>query len=84
MGMNELFKGNLTGFSDKSNFGLNGFIHKVKLEVNEEFVPGNEEKIRVSRNFGHIHFICDHPFLFVIYDTELHQILFTGVYLDPL
>lgn len=83
--MDRLFNGSLTGFSDRSNFGLNGFIHKVKLEVNEEFVPdANEEKLRVSGFSKHINFICDHPFLFVIYDSELHQILLTGVYLDPL
>lgn len=89
MGMNELFNGSgdLSYLTSTPKFGLAGVIQKVKMEVNEEFVPivtKETAEHHFSRMYPtHLNFRCEYPFLFVIYDTELHQILFTGVYRNP-
>ena len=38
---------------------------------------------RIARPVGPEEFICNHPFLFVIYDNDTKNVLFMGAYKNP-
>ena len=90
LGLNDLFdasSADLSGFTGVRGLSLASATHKAFIEVNEE---GSEAAaatalvdLRMARPLAGTKFICDHPFLFFIYDNLSESILFMGVYRNP-
>lgn len=75
-------EGDLSGFSTTTRLGFEGIVHKAKLKVDEK----GSELAGATGTTGRSlppSFICDHPFVFAIYDDQLQEILFTAVYMNP-
>lgn len=76
-----------SGFNDVPSLKFDAASHKAFIEVNEE---GSEAaaatalvSFRMARPLNGVRFICDHPFLYFIYDNLSDSILFMGVYRNP-
>lgn len=88
VGVGELFnpKINLTGISEQK-LSLDDAIHKSVLEVDENGATAASATVlfsfRSSRPAEPARFVCNHPFLFYIYDNVSKAILFAGIYRDP-
>lgn len=89
LGLGELFdgSGDLSGFFDEGNVQLDEAVHKAKIEINEEGSTAAAAtalfSFRSSRPVEPAQFLCNHPFIFLIYDHKSKGILFTGVYRGP-
>lgn len=88
MGMERAFdseRADFSGINGKRNLFIALVQHKAYIEVNEEGAEAAaatgvvEEKAAEPMN----QFIADHPFLFLIRDTESGAILFIGRMVDP-
>lgn len=90
MGVVDLFDqvtANLTDFSDKSGLAIGSARHKSYLEVNEEGATAAAATAligtRSGRPLDQTRFVCNHPFVFFIYDNALKNILFMGAFHTP-
>lgn len=89
MGIKSLFtpKADLSGFSLYSNFTLDDAKHVAKIKVDEEGSTAAAATVlfsfRSARPIEPTKFICDHPFVFLIYDHKSQAVLFAGIYRDP-
>lgn len=89
LGLGNLFDGtgDLSGFFDEGNVQLDDAVHKAKIEINEEGSTAAAAtalfSFRSSRPAEPAQFLCNHPFVFLIYDHKSKGILFTGVYKGP-
>lgn len=66
---------------------LGGAIHKARIEVNEEGTTAAAATaiftFRSSRPTEPTKFICNHPFVYFIYDNKKKAILFAGIFRTP-
>lgn len=66
---------------------LDSAIHKAKIQVDEEGTTAAAGtaifEFRAARPLIPTQFICNHPFVFMLYDSSSETILFTGVYSRP-
>ncbi|MBN2082828.1 serpin family protein [bacterium] len=96
MGITDAFspaRADLTGMgtSSRGNVFIGEIIHKVSTEVNEEGVGaaaataviGYDSKVMFHEPPERIEFKADHPFIFLIQDTETHAVLFMGRIVNP-
>lgn len=77
----------LSGFSTTTNLKLDDAIQKAKITLDED---GSEASaatslfsFRSSRPAEPVQFLCNHPFLYMIYDQNSRAILFAGIYRGP-
>lgn len=84
MGIENLFGGasDLSDFSITTRLSFDAMVHAAKIEVNEEGATAAAATATKSK-IALEHFICNHPFLFTIYNNRFEEILFTGIYRDP-
>ncbi|XP_016999026.2 serine protease inhibitor 88Ea-like [Drosophila takahashii] len=88
MGINKTF-GSGSTFENLTpdHISIDGAQHMAKIKVDEMGSTAAAATILLaSRSAGRpvpTKFICDHPFVFIIYDERVHTILFAGVYSDP-
>lgn len=90
MGLTDMFDSlaaDFSGFNGVPGLKFDAATHKAFIEVNEE---GSEAAaatalvaFRMARPVNVVQFICDHPFMFFIYDNLSESILFMGVYRNP-
>ncbi|KAK2719932.1 serine protease inhibitor 88Ea-like isoform X2 [Artemia franciscana] len=90
MGLESIFDpilANMTDFSSSPGLYFDELKHKAVVELNEE---GSEAAaataliaLRSSRPLEREKFICNHPFIFMIYDNMVDSILFMGAYRNP-
>lgn len=90
MGLTDMFDSlaaDFSGFNDAVGLKFDAATHKAFIEVNEE---GSEAaaatalvSFRMARPLNGVKFICDHPFLYFIYDNLSESVLFMGVYRNP-
>ncbi|XP_044728178.1 serine protease inhibitor 88Ea-like [Chrysoperla carnea] len=88
MGVGNLFSsGDLSALTGQNNLNLSDAVHKAKIEVNEE---GTESaaataffSFRSSRPVEPAMFVCNHPFIYVIFDRSSQAVLFAGVFRKP-
>lgn len=70
-----------------SNVSLGAALHKAKIEVTEEGTKAAAATVlfsfRSSRPAEPAQFICNHPFIYLIYDKTEQSVLFTGVFRRP-
>lgn len=66
---------------------LGGAIHKARIEVDEEGTTAAAATaiftFRSGRPADTAQFICNHPFVYIIYDRQKQAILFAGIYRRP-
>ncbi|CAH0556514.1 unnamed protein product [Brassicogethes aeneus] len=88
IGVGDLFTStaNLSSLSEKK-ITLGKAIHKAKIEVNEEGTKAAASTVlfsfRSSRPLEPVVFVCNHPFVYLIYDKDHKSILFNGVFRRP-
>lgn len=64
------------------------FEHIAKIEINYQNTIA-ADATRVVRSSGlsgippRVNFNCNHPFVFIIHDSEINEILFMGIYRNP-
>ncbi|XP_060518355.1 serine protease inhibitor 88Ea-like isoform X2 [Cylas formicarius] len=88
MGIGNLFQSsaNLTALTD-GKLHLGNALHKARIEVNEEGTKAAAATVlfsfRSSRPAEPAQFICNHPFIYLIYDQVQNAILFGGLFRRP-
>lgn len=89
MGLGQMFDSSATfdDFSAEQKITFNDAKHVAKIKVDEEGTTASAATVLVSfrsaRPIEPSKFVCDHPFVFLIYDHHNKAILFTGIYRDP-
>ncbi len=89
MGMTDVFSSDtadLTGMSDQPSQSLGFVIHEAVINVDEngtEAAAATASGITGCCGADPIEFTADHPFLYVIFDTETDAVLFLGRVLKP-
>lgn len=89
IGAGNIFEPNadLSGYSETTKLFLDDAVHKAKIEVDEEGSTAAAATVlfsfRSSRPLEPAQFFCDHPFLFMIYDSKSQAVLFAGIYRGP-
>lgn len=89
MGVGDLFKNSsdLTALTGGNEVLFNDAVHKAKVSIDENGTVAAASTamftFRSSRPLEPIEFICNHPFLYFIYDNLSQTILFMGVYNSP-
>ena len=76
-------------FVENKTLRCDEVYHQAKIEINEEGSDASAVTMLLKRRShnpfieGRYHFICNKPFLFLIYDKKSKEILFSGVYREP-
>ncbi|XP_075235461.1 serine protease inhibitor 88Ea-like [Lycorma delicatula] len=74
----------LTG---KKGISFNDAVHKAKIQVDEDGTVAAAAtailSFRSSRPLDPAQFICNHPFIYLLYDKVSQTVLFLGVYNSP-
>ncbi|KAL1512567.1 hypothetical protein ABEB36_002141 [Hypothenemus hampei] len=89
LGVGDLFQptANLTALIKNGTASLGKAIHKAKIEVNEEGTKAAAATVlfsfRSSRPAEPAQFICNHPFIYFVYNKVENAILFGGVFRRP-
>ncbi|MCL4139700.1 UNVERIFIED_CONTAM: hypothetical protein GTU68_013279 [Idotea baltica] len=90
MGISDLFDSslaNLTAFDPAGGLNVGKTVHKAFVEVSEEGTEAAAAtaliQFRVARPLDPEKFVCNHPFLFLIFDNATKNILFLGAYKNP-
>ncbi|KAK9503695.1 hypothetical protein O3M35_010202 [Rhynocoris fuscipes] len=89
LGVGDVFKptSDLSGLTGKPGLHLEECIHKAKIMVDEEGTTAAAAtaifNFRSSRPLDPARFICNHPFVYVIFDKISQTILFAGIFNKP-
>lgn len=89
LGVGDLFKGtaDLSSLTGAPGIQFNDAIHKAKVQVDEEGTIAAAAtaifSFRSSRPLDSAIFVCNHPFVYMLYDKVSQTILFVGVYNSP-
>ncbi len=90
MGVGDLFDektADLSAFTGKRDIFFNDAKHKAKVTVDEEGTVAAAAtaifSFRSSRPLDPVKFVCNHPFIYFIYDNVSQSILFIGAYNSP-
>ncbi|XP_037791237.1 leukocyte elastase inhibitor-like [Penaeus monodon] len=91
MGVADLFsdRADLTNFKSDGGLQATDIIHKAVVEVDEEGAKAAAVTVIVIEDTSvvipppPVRFTCDRPFLFLIRDNEIDNILFIGAYREP-
>lgn len=83
MGVQNVFDGkmNWCDFSESTGMKINDIVHKSQIVIDEEnSAPATDAVFPPN---GAIHFKCNLPFMFIIYNQNSEEILFAGIYRGP-
>ncbi|XP_063592956.1 leukocyte elastase inhibitor-like [Penaeus indicus] len=91
LGVADLFsdRADLTNFKSDGGLQATGIIHKAVVEVDEEGAEAAAATVifvsfsALSVPPPPVRFTCDRPFLFLIRDNDIDNILFIGAYREP-
>ncbi|XP_049800906.1 serine protease inhibitor 88Ea-like [Schistocerca nitens] len=76
-----------SGFTGKPEVFFNSAIHQAKIEVNEEGTEAAAATaiflFRSARPLNPTKFVCNHPFVYFLFDRVSQAVLFMGVYRSP-
>nr|ATU82492.1 venom serpin 2 [Lethocerus distinctifemur] len=89
IGIGDLFQqtADLSALTGKPGLKLDEAIHKAKIKVDEEGTTAAAAtavfNFRSSRPLDPARFICNHPFIYMLFDKVSKTILFAGVFNKP-
>lgn len=89
MGVGDLFNSSadLSVLTGGSEIQLDDAVHKAKIQVDEEGTTAAAATafftFRSSRPLDAAMFICNHPFVYLLYDASSQTILFAGIFKSP-
>ncbi|XP_063224204.1 serine protease inhibitor 88Ea-like [Bacillus rossius redtenbacheri] len=89
MGVGDLFKptADLSGLTEGQGVQLNEAVHKARIDVDEKGTEAAAATAllfyRSSRPLKLTHFVCNHPFVYLLFDRVSQTVLFSGVYRRP-
>nr|CAH7717743.1 unnamed protein product [Callosobruchus chinensis] len=88
MGVGDLFqKTSDFSYLSQQHVSVDKSLHKARIEVNEEGTEAAAATVlftfRSSRPSEPAQFICNHPFIYLIYDKDQSAVLFAGVFRKP-
>ncbi|BES97286.1 Serine protease inhibitor [Nesidiocoris tenuis] len=89
MGIGDLFKptGDLSSLTGKPGVSLDAAIHKAKITLDEQGTTAAAAtaifNFRSSRPLDPAKFLCNHPFVYFIFDKVSQTVLFAGVFKKP-
>ncbi|XP_026466851.1 serine protease inhibitor 88Ea-like isoform X2 [Ctenocephalides felis] len=89
LGVGDLFDAtaDLSGLAPQGHVHLDDAVHKAKIEVDEQGSVAAAAtalfSFRSSRPLEPAQFVCNHPFVYLLYDRKLKSILFMGLYRGP-
>ncbi|KAG8282487.1 serine protease inhibitor 88Ea-like [Homalodisca vitripennis] len=89
LGVGDLFNSSadLSSLTGSPGIQLDDAVHKAKIQVDEDGTTAAAATafftFRSSRPLDAAMFICNHPFVYLLYDAQSQTILFTGVYNSP-
>lgn len=89
MDIGELFtsSADLSGLTGSPELKLDDVVHKAKITLDEEGTTASAAtaifNFRSSRPLDPAKFICNHPFVYILYDKKTSTLLFTGIYNRP-
>lgn len=80
MGIGDLFKetSELSVLTGKNNLKISKALHKARIEVTEQ---GNSAG--ASPGSDAARFVCNHPFIYIIFDKIEQSVLFAGILRKP-
>lgn len=84
--MQNLFaNANFSGFFEETEKNYaSQIIHKAKINVDEAGTTAAAATFNRPVQYSmYTPFYCDHPFMFIIHDKILNEILFAGIYHGP-
>lgn len=83
LGLGGLFDGNadFSAVARDAHFTLDEVVHVAKIKVDENGSKAAAATVGMSRTMVfNEEFICNRPFVFMVYDKTMKQVLFGGVY----
>ncbi|XP_054984877.1 leukocyte elastase inhibitor-like [Sorex araneus] len=86
LGLQDLFnsRADLSGMTGVRDLFISKVVHKSFVEVNEEGTEAAAATAAVANSYvPEEHFVCDHPFIFLIRHKASHTILFLGRFSTP-
>ncbi|XP_014294378.1 serine protease inhibitor 88Ea [Halyomorpha halys] len=89
MDIGELFtsSADLSGLTGHPELKLDDIVHKAKITLDEEGTTASAAtaifNFRSSRPLDPAKFICNHPFVYILFDKKTSTLLFTGIYYKP-
>nr|CAD7196166.1 unnamed protein product [Timema douglasi] len=89
MGVGDLFTetANLSGFTGQRGLLFDDAVHKARIEVDEKGTEAAAATamlfFRSSRPLNPLRFVCNHPFMYLLFDRVSQTVLFMGIYRRP-
>lgn len=76
-----------SGFTGRSEVFFSDAVHQAKIEVDEEGTKAAAATsvflFRSARPLNPAKFVCNHPFVYFLFDRMSQTVLFMGVYRSP-
>nr|CAD7569482.1 unnamed protein product [Timema californicum] len=89
MGVGDLFTetADLSGFTGQRGLLFDDAVHKARIEVDEKGTEAAAATamlfFRSSRPLNPLRFVCNHPFIYLLFDRVSQTVLFMGIYRRP-
>nr|CAD7414087.1 unnamed protein product [Timema cristinae] len=89
MGVGDLFTetADLSGFTGQRGLLLDDAVHKARIDVDEKGTEAAAATamlfFRSSRPLNPLRFVCNHPFIYLLFDRVSQTVLFMGIYRRP-
>lgn len=74
-----------SSMSKKSPLSIKDIKHTARMKLKETGTNAPTATYSATASDGAVDYICtaDRPFVFIVYDRQLEEVLFTGVYKNP-
>nr|CAD7423975.1 unnamed protein product [Timema monikensis] len=89
MGVGDLFTetADLSGFTGQRGLLFDDAVHKARIDVDEKGTEAAAATamlfFRSSRPLNPLRFVCNHPFIYLLFDRVSQTVLFMGIYRRP-
>lgn len=85
LGVGDLFQStsDLTGLTGGPRIHLNSAIHKAKIQLDEKGTEAAAATAFTDTRMPPDGFVCDRPFIYLLYDKQRQTLLFSGILQDP-
>ena len=86
MGFDQMFSSaaDFSGLTKSSGLSVENVVHMAKIQIDENgSTAAAATGINIVLTSMPAPFICNRPFAFMVYEKQLGQVLFTGLYTNP-